>query len=376
MDQDRHYMQLALELAEKARGRTSPNPMVGAVLVKDGEVVGKGFHVKAGSAHAEVVALTDAGERAKGATAYVTLEPCCHYGRTGPCTEALLKAGVKKVVVAMKDPNPLVAGQGLAILREAGLEVESGLLEEEAVRLNEVFLKYITTKRPFVVMKAATSLDGKIATATGESKWITGAAAREYGHRLRDTYDAILVGVTTILADDPSLTARLPEGRGRDPIRIILDSQARTPTGAKVLIQESAAHTIVATTEAAPVERRASLLAAGAEVLVIPGAGPGVDLVKLMEILGEKQITSVLIEGGGKVNGSALTAGIVDKVAWFLALKIIGGDAAPGPVRGEGVAALKDATKLYDVALERLGEDTLITGYTSEGGGKNFYRHS
>ena len=179
MDQDRHYMQLALELAEKARGRTSPNPMVGAVLVKDGEVVGKGFHVKAGSAHAEVVALTDAGERAKGATAYVTLEPCCHYGRTGPCTEALLKAGVKKVVVAMKDPNPLVAGQGLAILREAGLEVESGLLEEEAVRLNEVFLKYITTKRPFVVLKAATSLDGKIATATGESKWITGAAARE-----------------------------------------------------------------------------------------------------------------------------------------------------------------------------------------------------
>ena len=178
------------------------------------------------------------------------------------------------------------------------------------------------------------------------------------------------------MADDPSLTARLPEGRGRDPIRIILDSQARTPTGAKVLIQESAAHTIVATTEAAPVERRASLLAAGAEVLVIPGAGPGVDLVKLMEILGEKQITSVLIEGGGKVNGSALTAGIVDKVAWFLAPKIIGGDAAPGPVRGEGVAALKDATKLYDVALERLGEDTLITGYTSEGGGKNFYRHS
>ncbi len=376
MDQDRHYMQLALELAEKARGRTSPNPMVGAVLVKDGEVVGKGFHVKAGSAHAEVVALTDAGERAKGTTAYVTLEPCCHYGRTGPCTEALLKAGVKKVVVAMKDPNPLVAGQGLAILREAGLEVESGLLEEEAIRLNEVFLKYITTKRPFVVLKAATSLDGKIATANGESKWITGEAAREYGHRLRDTYDAILMGVTTILADDPSLTARLPEGRGRDPIRIILDSQARTPTGAKVLIQESAAHTIVATTEAAPVERRASLLAAGAEVLVIPGAGPGVDLVKLMEILGEKQITSVLIEGGGKVNGSALTAGIVDKVAWFLAPKIIGGDAAPGPVRGAGVAALKDATKLYDVVLEKLGEDTLMTGYTSEGGGRDFYRHS
>ncbi|AQS59475.1 bifunctional diaminohydroxyphosphoribosylaminopyrimidine deaminase/5-amino-6-(5-phosphoribosylamino)uracil reductase RibD [Desulforamulus ferrireducens] len=369
MDQDRHYMQLALGLAEKARGRTSPNPMVGAVLVKDGEVVGQGFHAKAGSAHAEVVALADAGEKARGATAYVTLEPCCHYGRTGPCTEALIKAGVVRVVAAMTDPNPLVAGKGLAILKKAGLEVKCGVLEEEAKRLNEVFIKYITTKRPFVVLKAATSLDGKIATATGESKWITGEAARAYGHRLRDSYDAIMVGVNTILTDDPSLTARLPEGRGKDPIRIILDSYARTPTGAKILLQESAAHTIVATTEAAPVERRASLMAAGAEVLIVPGTGPGVDLNKLMEMLGEKQITSILIEGGGKVNGSALAAGIVDKVAWFIAPKIIGGDAAPGPVRGEGVATLRDATQLYDVEVQRLGEDILLTGYTSKGGG-------
>lgn len=362
-------MQLALGLAEKARGRTSPNPMVGAVLVKDGEVVGQGFHAKAGSAHAEVVALADAGEKARGATAYVTLEPCCHYGRTGPCTEALIKAGVVRVVAAMTDPNPLVAGKGLAILKKAGLEVKCGVLEEEAKRLNEVFIKYITTKRPFVVLKAATSLDGKIATATGESKWITGEAARAYGHRLRDSYDAIMVGVNTILTDDPSLTARLPEGRGKDPIRIILDSYARTPTGAKILLQESAAHTIVATTEAAPVERRASLMAAGAEVLIVPGTGPGVDLNKLMEMLGEKQITSILIEGGGKVNGSALAAGIVDKVAWFIAPKIIGGDAAPGPVRGEGVATLRDATQLYDVEVQRLGEDILLTGYTSKGGG-------
>ncbi|ABO50610.1 5-amino-6-(5-phosphoribosylamino)uracil reductase / diaminohydroxyphosphoribosylaminopyrimidine deaminase [Desulforamulus reducens MI-1] len=370
MDQDRHYMNMALELAAKARGRTSPNPMVGAVLVKDGEVVGKGFHAKAGGAHAEVVALADAGDRAKGATVYVTLEPCCHHGKTGPCTEALKKAGVKRVVAAMTDPNPLVAGKGLNILKDAGIEVVSGLLEEEAKELNEVFIKYITTKIPFIVLKAATSLDGKIATASGESKWITGDTARNYGHRLRDAYDAILVGVNTVLADDPSLTARLPEGRGKDPLRIIVDSMSRTPTSAKILTQESAAHTIIATTQAAPVERRASLMAAGAEVIVVPGEGPGVDLKKLMVLLGEKQISSVLIEGGGKISGSALNAGIVDKVAWFIAPKIIGGDLAPGPVRGEGIQFLKDATKLYKVTVQNLGADILITGYTSKGGDK------
>lgn len=361
-------MQMALELAAKARGRTSPNPMVGAVLVKDGEVVGKGYHAKAGGAHAEVVALADAKERAKDATVYVTLEPCCHHGRTGPCTEALIKAGVKRVVAAMLDPNPLVAGQGLNILRDAGIEVKSGLLEEAARELNEVFIKYITTKKPFVVLKAATSLDGKIATASGESKWITSSEARAYGHRLRDQYDAILVGVNTVLADNPSLTARLPEGRGKDPSRIIVDSLARTPTASQVLLQESAAHTIIATNEAAPVERRASLMAAGAEIIVVPGAGPGVDLAKLMELLGEKQISSVLIEGGGKISGSALKAGIVDKIAWFMAPKIIGGDLAPGPVRGEGIKSLQDATQIYHMSVQQLGTDYLITGYTSKGG--------
>ncbi|GAB6157711.1 bifunctional diaminohydroxyphosphoribosylaminopyrimidine deaminase/5-amino-6-(5-phosphoribosylamino)uracil reductase RibD [Desulfotomaculum varum] len=372
MNQDKHYMQMALELAAKARGRTSPNPMVGAVIVKDGQVVGRGFHARAGSAHAEVVALAEAGRQARGATVYVTLEPCCHHGRTGPCTEALLKAGVQRVVAAMSDPNPLVAGKGLAVLQKAGVEVQCGLLEEEARRLNEVFIKYITTRRPFVVMKAATSLDGKIATAAGESKWITNTAARAYGHRLRDMYDAILVGVNTVLTDDPSLTARLPEGRGKDPIRIILDSNARTPTAAKILTQLSAAHTIIATTERAPVERRASLIAAGAEVLVVPGEGPRVDLVRLMEMLAEKEITSVLIEGGGQVNGAALTAGIVDKIVWFLAPKIIGGDRAPGPVRGQGILSLQDAVKLFDVSVERLDDDILITGYTAERGGKPF----
>lgn len=373
MDQDKQYMQMALELAAKARGRTSPNPMVGAVIVKNGEIVGKGFHAKAGSAHAEVVALAEAGEQARGATIYVTLEPCCHYGKTGPCTEALIKAGVKKVVVAMTDPNPLVAGKGIAKLKNAGIEVECPVLEQEAKRLNEVFIKYITSRKPFVVLKAATSLDGKIATATGESKWITGQLAREYGHRLRDSYDAIIVGVNTVISDDPSLTARLPEGRGKDPIRIILDSAARTPTAAKVLTQLSAAHTIVATTEAAPAERRASLMAAGAEVIVVPGNSSRVDLVKLMEMLGEKQITSVLIEGGGMVNGSALGGGIVDKVAWFMATKIIGGDGAPGPVRGPGIEYLKDAPQLLDVSIETLDKDILITGYTAKGVTNDLY---
>lgn len=375
MDQDKHYMQLALELAAKARGRTSPNPMVGAVIVKNGEIVGKGFHAKAGSAHAEIVALAEAGERARDATIYVTLEPCCHYGKTGPCTDALIKAGVKKVVVAMTDPNPLVAGKGIAKLKNAGIEVSCCIMEQEAQRLNEVFIKYITTRRPFVVLKAATSLDGKIATSTGESKWITGEHAREYGHRLRDSYDAILVGVNTVISDDPSLTARLPEGRGKDPIRIILDSTARTPTAAKVLTQLTAAHTIIATTEAAPAERRASLMAAGAEVIVVPGDSTKVDLIKLMEILGEKQITSVLIEGGGMVNGSALRAGIVDKVAWFMATKIIGGDEAPGPVRGTGIEHLKDATQLLDISIEKLDQDILITGYTAKGVMNDLYRN-
>lgn len=365
MDQDKHYMQMALELASQARGRTSPNPMVGAVIVKDQEVVGKGFHAKAGTAHAEVVALADAKERAAGATIYVTLEPCCHHGRTGPCTEALIKAGVKRVIVAMTDPNPLVAGKGIQILRDAGIEVVSGVLEKQARQLNEVFIKYITTNTPFVVLKAATSLDGKIATVTGESQWITGEAARQYGHQLRNSYDAILVGVHTLLADNPSLTTRLPEGTGRDPIRIIVDSTARTPLDAKVLTQASTAHTIIATTERATSERSANLEAAGAEVLVVPGDGTQVDLRKLMEILGEKQITSVLIEGGGLINGSALAAGIVDKVTWFMAPKIIGGDGAPGPVRGSGIQRLQDAVELWDMSIEVLGEDLLVTGYTA-----------
>ncbi|MDQ7790007.1 MAG: bifunctional diaminohydroxyphosphoribosylaminopyrimidine deaminase/5-amino-6-(5-phosphoribosylamino)uracil reductase RibD, partial [Clostridia bacterium] len=230
-------MQLALDLAVRARGRTSPNPMVGSVIVRDGAIVGQGWHHRASEPHAEVLALRDAGEAARGSTMYVSLEPCCHTGRTGPCTEAVIGAGVSKVVVAMRDPNPLVAGKGITRLREAGIEVEENILESEAMLLNEVFIKFITKKLPFVVLKAAVSLDGKIATRTGDSRWITGPESREYGHRLRDTYDAILVGVGTVRQDDPSLTARLPGAR--DPVRIILDGRATTSPKARVFTQDS-----------------------------------------------------------------------------------------------------------------------------------------
>ncbi|MCL6611722.1 MAG: bifunctional diaminohydroxyphosphoribosylaminopyrimidine deaminase/5-amino-6-(5-phosphoribosylamino)uracil reductase RibD [Peptococcaceae bacterium] len=360
-------MKMALELAAAAMGRTSPNPMVGAVVVRDGEVVGRGFHARAGAPHAEVEALRDAGERARGSTLYVTLEPCCHYGRTGPCTEAVIDAGVKRVVAAMADPNPLVAGRGLARLRDAGLEVDCGVLEEEAGRLNEVFIKYITTGLPFVVMKAAMSLDGKIATRAGDSKWITGPEAREHGHRLRDRYDAVMVGVNTVLADDPSLTTRLPGG-GRDPVRLVLDSMARTPPGSRVINRDSAAPAIIVVTERAPRERVSRLIEAGAQVLSVPAEAEGsrVDMGALMRALAGREITSVLVEGGGQVHASALASGVVDKVAWFIAPKLIGGREAPGPVEGRGAERLSEAVCLERVSSSRMGNDIFIEGYISK----------
>ncbi|NPV73298.1 MAG: bifunctional diaminohydroxyphosphoribosylaminopyrimidine deaminase/5-amino-6-(5-phosphoribosylamino)uracil reductase RibD [Pelotomaculum sp.] len=359
---DRYYMNMALELAARARGRTSPNPMVGAVLVKNGVVVGQGYHMKAGTPHAEIIALKEAGNEARGATLYVNLEPCCHYGRTGPCADAVIEAGVARVVAAMADPNPLVAGGGLKKIKEAGLEVTLGVMEDEARELNEAFIKYVTTRRPFVLAKAALSLDGKIAARTGRSKWITGPAARAYVHQLRDWYDAILVGIGTILADDPSLTARLPGGGGRDPVRVILDSLARTPLNARVIKQKSKAPTVIAVTAGAPPGRVKALQEAGAQVVVV-NSGPRVDLPELMRILAEREITSVLIEGGAEVHGSAFAAGIVDKVAWFIAPKIIGGRDAPGPVGGEGVDDPGGALELERIKVSRLDQDICIEGY-------------
>lgn len=357
---DRDYMKAALELAARAKGRTSPNPMVGAVVVKEGKIIGRGYHLKAGTPHAEILALNEAGEAAGGATLYVTLEPCCHYGRTGPCTDAIINAGVARVVAAMSDPNPLVSGEGIRRLESAGIEVTAGVMEEEALDLNEVFIKYITTRRPYVIAKAAVSIDGKIATRSGKSKWITGKKAREYGRRLRDWYDAIMVGIGTVMADDPSLTTRLPGGR--DPVRIILDSRARIPLNARVLTQQSEVSTIIAATTGAPPERVEALRSKGAEVLVV-NEGQAVDLNELMMVLGGRGITSVLIEGGAMVQGSAFSARIVDKVAWFIAPKIIGGRDAPGPVGGQGADDPSEAAGLERVKVTRLGPDLLVEGY-------------
>jgi len=362
---DEKYMRMALTLAARGRGRTSPNPMVGAVLVRNGQVVGQGYHERAGLPHAEVMAIKDAGPAARGSTLYVNLEPCCHTGRTGPCTEAIIEAGIGRVVAAMRDPNPLVAGRGLARLRAAGVEVTEGVLAGEAARLNEVFIKYITQRLPFVVIKAAMSLDGKIATRLGASQWITGPAARERVHRLRDWYDAVMVGIGTILRDDPSLTTRLPEG-GRDPVRVILDSTARTPPDARVLAQTSPAPTIIATTEQAPAARIEALRERGAEVLVC-GPGPRVDVRLLLEELARREITSVLVEGGAGVNAALLEAGLVDKVVWFIAPVIIGGREAPGPVGGQGAAVLAEALRLENGCWEQVGPDLCFEGYIARG---------
>ncbi|MCL6638871.1 MAG: bifunctional diaminohydroxyphosphoribosylaminopyrimidine deaminase/5-amino-6-(5-phosphoribosylamino)uracil reductase RibD [Firmicutes bacterium] len=360
--QDEYYMKMALDLAARARGRTSPNPMVGAVVVKDGVVIGKGCHLRAGTPHAEIHALREAGEDAAGATLYVTLEPCCHHGRTGPCSEAVIEARVARVVVAMTDPNPKVCGGGIRRLKEAGIEVAVGVLEEEAAALNEAFIKYITARLPFVLAKAAMSLDGKIATSTGRSRWITGPESRAYAHQLRDWYDAILVGRGTVLADDPSLTARLPGGGGRDPVRVILDSRARVPLSANVFNRHSRAPAVVAVTSLAPAGRIAALEQAGAKV-VVAGEGPAVDLPDLLKKLAEMEITSVLIEGGAAVHASAFEAGVVDKVAWFVAPKIIGGAAAPGPVGGRGVDDPSLAVPLDRMKIRRLGGDFCLEGY-------------
>ncbi|OAT81835.1 bifunctional diaminohydroxyphosphoribosylaminopyrimidine deaminase/5-amino-6-(5-phosphoribosylamino)uracil reductase RibD [Desulfotomaculum copahuensis] len=369
MFMDRRYMQMALDLARRGLGRTSPNPAVGAVLVKDGRVVGRGYHARAGTPHAEIHALREAGAQARGSALYVTLEPCCHHGRTGPCTEAVIEAGVTRVVAAMTDPNPLVAGRGLERLRRAGIEVVAGVCEAEARRLNEVFIKYITTGLPFVVLKAAMSLDGRIATRTGHAQWITGPAARAAGHVLRDRYDAILAGVNTVLADDPSLTTRLADGRGRDPVRVILDSRARTPPGARVIKQQSSAPTLVAVTPDAPAERVAALKSAGAEVLMLPGDGGRVDLRTLLTELARRELTGVLVEGGGEVHASFLSAGLADKVVWFIAPLIIGGRQAPGPVGGDGPATLDGAVGLEQMTLTRYGEDYCLEGYVRRGEG-------
>jgi diaminohydroxyphosphoribosylaminopyrimidine deaminase/5-amino-6-(5-phosphoribosylamino)uracil reductase len=349
-------MEQALDLAQQGAGRTSPNPIVGALVVADGQVVGRGFHRRAGDAHAEVVALAEAGDRARGATLYTTLEPCDHTGRTGPCTEALLRAGVRRVVVAMIDPDMQVGGRGIARLRAAGLAVDVGILEERARRANEFYVKHRTTGLPFVTLKWAMSLDGKIGLARDTETPITGGDARRYVHELRDRYDAVLVGVGTVLADDPELTCRLPGGR--DPLRVVVDSRLRTPPGARVLNTPGA---LVATTTSAPAARVEALRRAGVEVMAQAGV-ERVALRPLLEGLGRRGILSVLIEGGGTINAAALTEGVVDKVIALVAPALIGGARAPTPVDGPAPLAAAPLS-LRQLRVWRVGDDVALEGY-------------
>ncbi|MBI4596685.1 MAG: bifunctional diaminohydroxyphosphoribosylaminopyrimidine deaminase/5-amino-6-(5-phosphoribosylamino)uracil reductase RibD [Candidatus Tectomicrobia bacterium] len=355
------YIQRTLYLAQKARGQTSPNPLVGAVVVKDGLIVGEGYHRKAGEPHAEILALEQAGEKAEGATLYCNLEPCTHYGRTPPCYRAIIDARIKEVVVAVEDPNPLVSGKGIENLREHDISVISGILEEEARRVNEVFFKYISTKMPFVIMKIATSLDGKMATYTGDSKWISNEASRSLVHQWRSEVDAVVVGVNTIIKDDPLLTSRLVAGR--NPKRVIVDSRLRIPTDSKVLTTLDEAPTILATTSQASSRKVSSLESLGVEVLVLPEREGLVSMMDLMGELGKKEITSLLLEGGASLIAAALDEGVVDKVYFFLAPKLIGGKEAPGPIGGQGVELVSEAILLCDVCFENIDSDILVSGY-------------
>ena len=370
---DEKYMREALELARRGRGRTSPNPVVGAVIVKDDKVIGRGWHQKAGTAHAEVHAIADAGNETRNATIYVTLEPCCHFGRTGPCTEAIATAGIQRVVVAMTDPNPLVAGCGIETLRQRGIRVDTGVLATEAASLNAPFIKWITCKLPFVTLKNGISLDGKIATRTGDSRWITGEASRLEVHRLRDAADAIITGVGTVLADDPELTTRLPEG-GKSTVRVVVDSLARTPLSAK-LVNDGKAPTIIAISNKAPIERVAALKAKNIEILPLPEDSDGrLNLGALLRILGERCLTHVMVEAGGTLNSSFLFGNYVDKVVMFVAPKIIGGAGAPGPYGGNGCDHLSEAVDLEDVRVQHTGDDLMIEGWVKRREARDVYR--
>jgi len=356
---DSHYLRAALKLAARGKGRTSPNPPVGAVVVQGGAIVGRGWHRGCGLPHAEVEALREAGEAARGATLYVTLEPCNHVGKTPPCTEAILAAGLNRVVFGQRDPNPRVEGAGAARLAAAGVEVAQ-VLQAECERFNEAWTKWVATGRPFGVLKGAASLDGRIAAAGGDSKWISSEASRRFAHRLRAECDAILVGVGTALADDPQLTCRTE--RGRDPLRVVVDSNLRLPATAKML--SCPGRTLLACLEGAPAERRARLTAAGAEVLPLPADSAGrVSLPALLDVLGRRGVVSLLIEGGSEMNAAMLAAGLVDKLFIFLAPRLIGGRAAPGLVGGPGVARVADGLSLRFERVRRVGPDLLIEAY-------------
>jgi len=361
---DHKYMQQALSLARKAKGFTSPNPCVGAVVVKDEKIVGKGFHRAAGLAHAEVEAIDDAGSRALGASIYVTLEPCNHFGKTPPCTHKIIKAGIKRVIVGCKDPNPNVCGGGIKYLQDNGIEVVSGVLEDKAKTLIEAFIWYAqNNKKPFVTLKCASTLDGRIATSTGDSKWITNEKSRRFVHKIRHETDAVLVGSGTLHADDPSLTARIEGVKTKDPVRIILDTHLSIKETAKVITQDSNAGTIIATGPFVSREKIALLESKGIQILEIPLKEERLDLNELMIKLGQMSILSLLIEGGSVVAGSALKEGIVNKVQFFLAPKFLGGSDGIPVFDGKGPELIKDAFELKRLYVTQFDNDILVQGY-------------
>jgi len=356
---DLRYLRRALALARRGLGRTSPNPMVGAVVVRNGQIVGEGYHPKAGELHAEVFALRAAGERARGATLYVSLEPCSHYGRTPPCADAVIQAGIRRVVAASQDPNPLVAGRGLEKLRAAGIEVECGPLRAEEERLNEAYRHWIVSRQPFVTLKLAASLDGKLATRTGDSRWITGEAARHDVHRLRAACDAVLTTAATVLADDPALTARLPGAH--QPRRVVVDVGLRTSPDARVYAPGDPPP-LLATVVDDPV-RLAPYRSRGIEVLPLPDRDGHVDLQALMAALGAREVVSLMVECGGRFAAALLEAGCAQKIRLYLAPLLIGGEEAVPALGGPGAALLADAPRLRDVTWKRLGDDFRVEGY-------------
>jgi diaminohydroxyphosphoribosylaminopyrimidine deaminase/5-amino-6-(5-phosphoribosylamino)uracil reductase len=360
MSEDEVYMRRALTLAARARGRTAPNPMVGAVVVSEGRIVGEGFHPGAGAPHAEALALRQAGVAAREGTLYVTLEPCCHYGRTPPCTEAVLASGVRRVVVAMVDPFPKVAGGGLSRLREAGLRVECGILEREARELDRAYLKAVESGLPWVTLKMAMTLDGKIATRTGDSRWVTGEAARRHVHRLRGWNDAVMVGIGTAKADNPLLTARLPGTR--NPLRVVVDARAELPLESTLAQTARQIPTLIGVGPDADTE---ALEALGVRIERAPVAEGRLALEPLLRRLVGRGVHSVLCEGGARLAGSLLDAGLVDEVAWFIAPKLAGGEEAPGPVAGRGAARMAEAVPLERVRSRRFGEDFGVFGYVA-----------
>ena len=357
---DQNYMLQAIQLAKQGEGWTNPNPMVGAVIVKNGRIIGKGYHKKCGELHAERNAIASLTESAEGATIYVTLEPCCHYGKTPPCTEAIIEQKIKRVVIGSRDPNPKVSGKGIKMLQEAGIEVIEDFMREECDRLNPVFFHYITTKTPYVVMKYAMTLDGKIATKTGASKWITGEAARAEVQHMRHRYMGIMAGIGTVLADDPMLNVRV-EG-WKSPIRILCDSGLRIPLDGQIVKSAGKYRTIVAYADSENTEaKRKRLHEMGVETICCPDENNQVDLKKLMKYLGEEGIDSILLEGGGTLNDSALRAGIVQEVLAFIAPKLFGGMNSKTPVEGIGVRFPSEAVKLKCTDICQIGEDIRIT---------------